>query len=147
MEEVPEHIRAMQAALQAKRSPKQKQGDAVLPNRRDRRGRQQQVNGHPPEPTGRAPRTTGSRTHWVADMKRAKAVQDALRKLPTAGLTQDCPDLRLLARDFPNAWVLSQATVEALLAVRGVGPAKLRKIRAYLSRKNVACKWRVDGNA
>lgn len=139
MEQTPDPVRALEAALQRKQ-PKPKPG---LPTNRAAR-RRAQANGHNPQASGRAPGKTGSRTHWVADIKRARALQDAMRALPTAGMVPECPELKLLAPHFPNAWVLATAAIEHLLETPGIGRAKLRKIRAYLSTKNVPCKWRVD---
>lgn len=96
--------------------------------------------GWPTGPFARAPRRTGST--YERDLARRKVVA-ALKRVPTARLVEDCPEIALVADAYPDAYALSTASYKDLLKLRGVGPAKLRKIRGYLSTKNVYCEWKV----
>lgn len=103
--------------------------------------------GRPPRadgwPGGRkwAPRRTGQ-PDWFKSMKHAADRQRFLIKIPTSSLVPEFKNARQFQDAYPNLWVLSQARYEDLLALPGVGPAKLKDLRAFLSKKNVACKWR-----
>lgn len=95
-------------------------------------------------PFARAPGKTGSANHWLARVQAAKAAEEALRKIHTQSLRDACPAItEALAFDFPNVWLLSQATYPALSGVKGIGPAKLRIIRDYLEVNDVPVAWEV----
>lgn len=99
--------------------------------------------------TGRA---TGRPAHF-SDWKRQAEVKRHLQKMKTSWLAEQlqaqrhgaAPVLFLLAKPFPNVWALSQATREAILAVPGVGPKRLRKLQEYLEEHQVKIVWR-DGD-
>lgn len=95
-------------------------------------------------PFARAPGKTGSANHWLARVQAARAAEEALRKILTRDLLEACPAItNALALDFPNVWLLSQATYPALSGVKGIGPAKLRIIRDYLEVNDVPVAWGV----
>lgn len=89
-----------------------------------------------------APRRTGQ-PPWFKSMKFKAERQRLLIKVPTSSMAKDHKNIRLYQDSYPNVWALSQAPYGDLLALPGVGPAKLKELRAFLSSKNVACAWRV----
>lgn len=88
------------------------------------------------------PRTTGQ-PDWFKSMLFKQERQRLLTKIPTSSLVQEFKGAMSFQDSYPNVWALSQAPYADLLALPGVGPAKLKALRAFLSSKNVACAWRV----
>jgi hypothetical protein len=86
---------------------------------------------------------TGSSDHWLARVQRAKALKDALAKESTATRIPECPEAAFVAEAYPTLLALTEAEYRDLLKLKGVGPARLRKLRAYLSSRNVLCYWKV----
>lgn len=95
-------------------------------------------------PGGRkwAHRTTGQ-PDWFRSMKHAAERQRILSNIKTSSLVAEFKDLRSFQDAYPNVWALSRASYVDLKALPGVGPAKLKALRAYLSSKNVPCAWRI----
>lgn len=86
---------------------------------------------------------TGSADHWLGRVQRAKALKDSLGRMPTAVHVEACPEMAFVTDRYPTMLGLTEAPYEDLLKLKGVGPARLRKLRAYLSKNNVLAYWKV----
>ena len=137
------------AADAAKRAAK----GTIQPNRREMRlakigvgGGRSYLEARRARPHARIGRTSEPLTsnHWVQAEKRRTQMRSALQGIKTASLEEQCPELRSLSPSYPNVWVLSQASFKDLMAIKGVGPAKLRKVKRYLASQNVWTAWKVE---
>lgn len=138
------------ARVKADTDPEQtKEVEGILAARRQRWMMKRQAKvGRPARadgwPGGRkwAHRTTGQ-PDWFRSMKHAAERQRILSNIKTSSLVAEFKDLRNFQDAYPNVWALSRASYVDLKALPGVGPAKLKALRAYLSSKNVPCAWRI----
>jgi DNA-directed RNA polymerase alpha subunit len=103
-----------------------------------------------PEPRAgqiRSGAPTGTTPHfkmWMADLNLKRALERTKLKSITAKHTD--PVLinayaLLESGGFKTVWKLTQADARDLLRVKGIGPAKLEKVKADLAARNVAVRW------
>lgn len=97
------------------------------------------------------PRSKTGSPDWFRSMKVRAAVKATLEKVPTVHAWpgphdgEPASELEALsAAGFKTVWDLSQAKREDLLAVKGIGPAKLKKIRAALVSRSVPVAWKAE---
>lgn len=86
---------------------------------------------------------TGSSDHWLGKVQRTNALKATLGRMRTADHMTLCPEAAFVAEEYPTLLALSEAAYSDLLKLKGVGPARLRKLRAYMSKNNVLCQWKV----
>jgi hypothetical protein len=120
----------------------------TVPNRADRRRFKRS---HYQVVDNARPRSRTGAPDWFRSMKAKAAVKAALEKILTvhayAGPHDGEPAAELEALSaggFKTVWDLSQAKREDLLAVKGIGPVKLKKIRAELVRRSVPTAWKAE---
>lgn len=81
---------------------------------------------------------------WMADLAARSALQsmklDALAEGPSGKLASTFAILYVSGK-IKNVWQLSQASVEDLLRIPQIGPARLELVEKYLISKNVPLKW------
>lgn len=87
--------------------------------------------------------TAGHADHWLAKSRRTKALRATLGAIRTEGMIEQCPEVRFVVGAYPTALALAEAEYADLVKLNGVGPKRLTKIRAYLSKNNVPCSWKV----
>lgn len=90
---------------------------------------------------------TGTTKHfkmWMADL----AAHSALQRLNTSVLAESIEEPQaaggmalLWIGGFRNVWSLSQAPVEKLLKVRGIGVKRLAAVEKYLRDRQVPLRW------
>jgi ERCC4-type nuclease len=118
-------------------TPQQQQMAAEVLAARNRRARRAKK--------AKAPKS-GQGEHWLRTLQKRKELERTMRaqleKIPMASLIKECPEIRLVAADYPNVWALITAELADLMKIKGVGPKKLAKIRYYLTSKNVPTMWR-----
>lgn len=92
-------------------------------------------------PTG----TTSHFRQWMAALGVRSTLQsmrlDALADSPQTGRVASTLAIIRVNSSIKSVWDLSQASVEDLLSIPQIGPARLAEIEAYLKGRNVALKW------
>lgn len=98
-------------------------------------------------------RRTGQPNHfrlWMADLRAQQALKSIkLTKLAQSAAAQTRPkanlakSLTILSEYYPNVFLLAAASLESLLAVPGIGKAKLGVVEEYLRSNNVHPRWSV----
>lgn len=92
---------------------------------------------------------TGTTAHfraWMADL----SVRSAMERLKLNALAESAeskvagPLAMLYVGGFKSVWDVARADVNALLAVRGIGPAGLDHVETYLKARNVKLAWTVN---
>jgi hypothetical protein len=87
--------------------------------------------------------TTPHFTMWMADL----AMKSALQRTKTLALAEAAKDPQtgaayaMAARRYRNVFDLSHADEADLLAIKGMGPVRLRALKADLASHNVAVVW------
>lgn len=100
----------------------------------------------------RVGRRTGTTPHF-ARWKAEGRIKSLLQRTKTVAVAESLPDkangvasgFALLAvGGYRNLWQVSQADLADLLAVKGIGPARLKFVESYLSSKGVQLNWTVQ---
>jgi hypothetical protein len=78
------------------------------------------------------------------EWERQRAIQPVLSKVKLTMLLTECPEIKFVAGTpgLKNAWQLARATSETIHAIQGLGPARRKRIHAYLTGKNVPVVWK-----
>lgn len=116
-----------------------------VPNRREQR-RMRRSHYKPASGTGyHKPRSRTGSPDWFRGMKVRAQIKAALIVMPISALhLPEADEVALLQSGVANIWTLSQAKREDLLAVKGIGPAKLKRIRAALVSRSVPVAWKAE---
>jgi hypothetical protein len=123
-------------------TPVVKQQEKIVTGRRALRAHFARIS---PKPRYRRTGTTPHFRMWMADLALKSSLQKTrLNKIvaseqgagPKTGAVY-----ALLAPVYKNVYALTQANREDLLAVKGIGPAKLALVEADLKSHNVAVRW------
>lgn len=71
------------------------------------------------------------------------AVRGELSRIKLTRLQGECPEIKYLlgTPGLKNVWQLSQAPTAWIQAIPGLGPARRKKIRAYLTGKGIQVIW------
>lgn len=71
------------------------------------------------------------------------AIRGELSRIKLTKLLTECPELKFVAGvpGLGNVWQLSQAPTARIHDIPGMGPARRKKIRAYLIGRNVPVVW------
>jgi hypothetical protein len=78
---------------------------------------------------------------------RMRAYQAELRRVLTGvklkALLTECAEMKLVAGTpgLTTVWQLANASNEKIHGIGGLGPARRRKLRAYLTNKGISVKW------
>ena len=147
-EAVDRFIGAMQAKTR-KGSPKDPKLDVRRPN--DRKNRRAIARAdHAPTVAGR-PHARLGRAKLAAPIKGPKqlaleemaATRAYLSKIPVTALASEFPDIKYVAGvpGIRDVWQLAQARTETIHGIAGLGPVRRKKLRAYLTSKNVPVVW------
>lgn len=93
---------------------------------------------------------TGTTPHfklWMADL----SMRSALQKTRTAALAEHIDDAQVSSAmalfhvgQIRNVWTLIRADKARLLAVKGIGPNRLKAVHAYLIEHDVKPSWTVE---
>lgn len=80
---------------------------------------------------------------FIQDANYRNEVRKALSRIKTIKLVVDCPEAKYVAGvpGLGNVWQLSQAPTAWIQSIPGLGPARRKKLRAYLVSKNVPVAW------
>jgi hypothetical protein len=91
---------------------------------------------------------TGTTSHfreWMAALGIRSALQgmklDDLADSPQTGRVASTLAIIRVNSRIKSVWDLSQASVEQLLSIPQIGPARLAEIETYLKGRNVPLKW------
>lgn len=93
------------------------------------------------QPHARLGRAKAKTPQFILEAEQRTAVRRFLRKLKITSLTRECPEMKLVEH-FGSVLALASASTEMMKQVRGLGPAKRKKIHDYLSSKNVPVNWK-----
>jgi hypothetical protein len=76
-------------------------------------------------------------------LEERRVMRQYLSRVKTARLIVECPEAKYVASvpGLGNVWQLSQTTRDVLLGIPGMGPARRRKLRAYLVSKQIPVAW------
>lgn len=119
--------------------------------RKDRRRHLRIRHGADRRPFARVPSgvRTGTTKHfsmWMADL----SIRSAMQRLKLNALAESAeskvagPLAMLYVGGFKSVWDVARADVNALLAVRGIGPVSLDAVETYLKARNVKLAWTVN---
>lgn len=104
--------------------------------------RNHRISGRP----GKAGKRTGTTPHFAA-WKAEGRIKSILQRTKTASLADSLEGrvasafAVLSVGGVKNVWDVSQASIEQLLAVRGIGLASLGYVEEYLAGKDVQLAW------
>lgn len=72
-----------------------------------------------------------------------QVLRSQLSRIKITMLLAECPEVKFVCGvpGLRNVWQLSRATTEFIHAVPGLGPARRKKIKAYLQSKQVPVAW------
>lgn len=130
-------------------TPQEKLDKVLAMDRRNRRSRLRIRHGVKTSPHART--RSGLATGKPAHVERWQLegqIKSALQRLSTSTLADQVEDAAvaggmalLYLGGFKSVWSVSQASVEKLLAVKGIGPKRLEAVEGYLRERSVDLKW------
>jgi hypothetical protein len=124
----------------------------LVPNRANRRAmKRSHYKAYESATRANRPRSRTGKPDWFRTMQFKARIKEVLSQSLTIHLYPGSHDgeppreLEALSNaGFKNVWLLSQADRADLLAVKGIGPAKLKIIRAALVSRSVPVAWKAE---